>query len=92
MEQRQPHDPSTRARHGAASEEATSPDRGPPGVRGKRPWLPSAGGALLVVGLVIAVSVLVNPLLGRYIHWRRIDFGAPAVFLGLTLALRRRWV
>jgi len=89
MEQRQPHDHSTRASDRMAGEEATSPYQGPPS---KRPWLPSTVGALLVVGLVIAISVLVNPLLGRYIHWRRIDFGAPVVFLGLTLALRRRWV
>ena len=89
MEQRQPHDHSTRATYGTAGEEATSPYQGPPN---QRPWLPSTVGALLVVGLVIVISVLVNPLLGRYIHWRRIDFGAPVVFLGLTLALRRRWV
>jgi len=92
MEQRQPQDHSTRDSYGVAREEAKSPDPSPPRVGGKRPWLPSTVGALLVVGLVIVISVLVNPLLGRYTHWRRIDFGAPVVFLGLTLALRRRWV
>lgn len=89
MKHRQPHDPNVQPRSGVPAEKAMLPDSGP---RGKRPWLPSTGGALLMVALLIAISVLVNPLLGRYIHWQRIDFGAPVVFLGLTLALRRRWV
>ncbi|MEJ2290400.1 MAG: hypothetical protein P8Y13_00840 [Deinococcales bacterium] len=45
-----------------------------------------------MVGSLIVVSVLVNPMLGRYLHWRRVDIGAPIVFIGLALALRHRWV
>ncbi|HKI59374.1 MAG TPA: hypothetical protein VKA00_09180 [Trueperaceae bacterium] len=61
-------------------------------TRDLRPWLRSAGSSLLIVALLIAASALLNPMLGRYVHWRRIDIGAPLVFVGLALALRRRWI
>lgn len=61
-------------------------------ARNPRPWLRAGGGALLIVALVIAASAVFNPLLGRYVHWRRIDIGAPLAFVGLALAFRRRWI
>jgi hypothetical protein len=41
---------------------------------------------------LIAASALVNPMLGRYVHWRRVDIGAPLLFIGLALAFRHRWI
>lgn len=92
MGHHQPHDPSDHrspasTQHGAS--QAQSKEQHASEVR---PWLTSAGASLLIVGVIIAASVLINPLLGRYIHWRRIDLGAPVLFLGFAAALRRRWL
>lgn len=57
-----------------------------------RPWLQVAVWSLVAVAVLVAGSALINPLLGRYIHWRRIDVGAPIAYLVLALALRKRWV
>ena len=92
MKHQKLHDHDIQATYRDSAKEATSPELHPRQAPTLRPWLLSTGGALLMVGLLVAISVLVNPLLGRYIHWRRIDLGAPVVFLGLALALRRRWV
>ncbi|HKI58325.1 MAG TPA: hypothetical protein VKA00_03775 [Trueperaceae bacterium] len=92
MKHRRPYDHSIQPDHGVAGEDATTAELGPTKPRGKRHWLPPTGGAFLMVGLLIAITILVNPLLGRYIHWRRIDMGAPVLFLGFVAALRHRWL
>ena len=39
----------------------------------KRSWLFSLGLALTIVGVGVALSAVVNPLLGRYVHWDSTD-------------------
>lgn len=58
----------------------------------RRGWLASIVLAVGLVSVLILVSVTVNPLLGRAVHWRRIDLGAPAAALALVLAFRSRWL
>ena len=58
----------------------------------KRSWLISAVTALIFVGVGVALSALVNPLLGRYVHWDWMAVVAPTLLVLLTIALRRRWV
>ena len=58
----------------------------------KRGWLTSLGTALAIVGVGVALSAVVNPLLGRYVHWDWMAAVAPTALVLLTIALRRRWV
>lgn len=58
----------------------------------QRSWPWSIVVATLVVAALIILSALVNPLLGRYVHWDRIFIGGPVALLGLSVALRRRWL
>ncbi len=58
----------------------------------KRSWLISLGLALAIVGVGVAFSAGVNPLLGRYVHWDWMAGVAPAALALLTLAIHRRWV
>lgn len=71
-----------------------APDQAAPVRNGAepRPWLLAAAWSLIAVAVLVAGSALVNPLLGRYVHWGRIEVGAPIAYLVLALALRRRWV
>ena len=68
------------------------PRRGKRRRSSTRSWGYSLGYAALVVGAGIVLSVTVNPLLGRSIHWDWMAYLAPTLFAVLTLALRRRWV
>ncbi|MBI4312857.1 MAG: hypothetical protein HY681_13925 [Chloroflexi bacterium] len=59
---------------------------------GKRSWAASLSWATLLVAVAIGLSVTINPLLGRRVHW---DWTLPlalALFAVLSLALRRRWM
>ena len=58
----------------------------------KRSWLISLVLALLIVGVGVTLSAVVNPLLGRYVHWDWMAGAAPAALALLTLAIHRRWV
>ena len=58
----------------------------------QRPWTWSIAVATLVVAALIILSALVNPLLGRYVHWDRIFIGGPVALLVLSMGLRRRWL
>ena len=58
----------------------------------KRSWLFSLGLALTIVGVGVALSAVVNPLLGRYVHWDWMAGVAPMALVLLTLAIHRRWV
>ncbi len=64
----------------------------PEGTRTPRSWLASAGLSIAVVAVMVVASVFLNPLLGRVVHWRRIDIGAPIATLVFALAFRRRWL
>jgi hypothetical protein len=67
---------------GAYSGEATA----------RRGWMASLvlAGAIVAVG--IGLSAVINPLLGRYVHWDWVAVLAPTLLIALTIALRRRWV
>ena len=58
----------------------------------KRGWLVSLAWAGALVGGVIVLSAVVNPLFGRYVHWDWMAVLAPTLFVVLTLAFRWRWV
>ena len=58
----------------------------------KRGWPAALAWAGVSVGSVIILSAVVNPLFGRFVHWDWMAGLAPALFVLLTLALRRRWV
>ena len=67
-------------------------DEGGPKPRVKRPWERSLVIALAVVGGSVTLSVVVNPLLGRTIHWDWTAALAVTLLVGLTMGLRNRWV
>ena len=46
----------------------------------------------MVVGASIAVSAVVNPLFGRYVHWDWMAGLAPTLYVIAVIAVRRRWV
>lgn len=58
----------------------------------KRSWPISLGSATALVVILVALSAVVNPLFGRYVHWDWMAVLAPTLLVLLTLALRRRWV
>jgi hypothetical protein len=58
----------------------------------RRSWLFSVLSALGLVGLIVLLAVVVNPMFGRYIHWDRVAVGAPVAVVVVAVALRRRWV
>ena len=57
-----------------------------------RNWPQTALLAAIAVGLTLAVSATVNPLLGRSIHWDWVAGIAPVSFGALVYIFRRRWV
>ena len=60
--------------------------------RPKRTWPLSLAVALSIVGVGIVLSAVVNPMLGRYVHWDWMAGVAPAATILLTIAIRRRWI
>ena len=57
----------------------------------KRSWAWSVAASVVVVGVGIAISATVNPLFDRAVHWDWMAVLAPALLVGLTVALRNRW-
>lgn len=58
----------------------------------RRGWGLSLGLAVVIVSIGIGLSAVINPLLGRYVHWDWVSGLAPTLFVVLSIALRRRWV
>ncbi|MDA0988305.1 MAG: hypothetical protein O2783_04090 [Chloroflexi bacterium] len=58
----------------------------------RRGWAVSLGLAAVIVSIGIGLSAVINPLLGRYVHWDWVAGLASALFVALTIALRRRWL
>ena len=65
---------------------------GGPGAAQKRTWRSAVLTSAALVVLAIAASALVNPLLGRVVHWNIVAVLMPAMFILFTLALRKRWM
>ena len=57
-----------------------------------RGWLVSVFWAALIIGIGIALSAIINPILGRSVHWDWMAGLAPTLFVVLTLAIRWRRV
>jgi hypothetical protein len=57
-----------------------------------RGWGASLGLAAVIVGIGIGLSAVINPLVGRYVHWDWVAVLAPILLITLAIALRRRWV
>ena len=64
-------------------------DREAPARRG---WGVSPGWPVVFVGTGIGLSAVINPLLGRYVHWDWMAVLAPTLLVILAIALRRRWI
>ncbi len=63
-----------------------------PGIARKRTWRTAVLTSAALVALATAASALINPLLGRVVHWNIVAVLMPAMFICVTLALRKRWV
>ena len=57
-----------------------------------RSWPFSVGLSVGVIAVGVVLSATVNPLFGRAVHWDWMAVLVPVLLIGLTLALRRRWV
>ena len=57
-----------------------------------RSWQVSLLWAAVIVSIGIVASATINPLFGRFVHWDWMAVVAPAGFIALTLAFRKRWV
>ena len=57
-----------------------------------RGWLLSAVAAAALVTVGVTLSAIINPMLGRYVHWDWMAGIAPTIFILALLSLRRRWV
>lgn len=58
----------------------------------RRGWGASLGLAVVFVATVIGLSAVLNPLLGRHVHWDWVAGLAPMLLFILAIALRRRWL
>ncbi len=58
----------------------------------ERGWLVSIFWAALIIGIGIVLSAIINPLLGRFVHWDWMAGIAPVSFALFAWALRHRWV
>ena len=64
----------------------------PDPIWGLRPWWVSIATAVLALAAIVALSAVVNPLLGRSIHGNRVAVGAPVALVLASIAVRRRWL
>lgn len=61
-------------------------------VENKRGWPLSLTWAAIIVGIAVTISAVVNPVLGRFVHWDWMAVLAPLLFALFAVAIRRRWV
>ena len=62
------------------------------GERISRSWARSLGIALGIVIVATVASALINPLLGRVVHWEIMAVLMPALFALFAVLLRKGWV
>lgn len=58
----------------------------------ERGWLVSVFWAAILIGIGIALSTIINPLMDRSVHWDWMAGIAPVSFALFAWALRHRWV
>ena len=66
---------------------AGSAERGPDRTRGRAVAL-----AFALVAVATLASVVINPLLGRIVHWNIMAVLMPALFVGFAVLLKKRLV
>ena len=57
-----------------------------------RTWGRAAALAFALVAIAILASVVINPLLGRVVHWNIMAVLMPALFVAFTVLLKKRLV
>ena len=60
--------------------------------KGPRSWALSLAWGAVLVGIGVGLSASINPAFGRSVHWDWMAGLAPTLLVGITLALRRRWL
>ena len=58
----------------------------------ERTWARAALIALAFVAIATLASAVVNPLLGRVVHWNIMAVLMPSLLIAFTLLLKKRWV
>ena len=57
-----------------------------------RTWARAVALASSLVVVATLASVLINPLLGRIVHWNIMAVLMPVLFVGFAVLLKKRWV
>lgn len=58
----------------------------------ERRWGEAVLWAAVIVALATAASALINPLIGRTVHWNIVAVLMPALFVLFAVLLKKRWV
>jgi len=57
-----------------------------------RKWTEAILSAAVLVVIATAASALINPLLGRTMHWNIVAVLMPSLFVLFALLFKKRWV
>ncbi len=57
-----------------------------------RTWTEALKWAVLIVVAATIASAVVNPLIGRTVHWNIMAVLMPALFIAFTFLFKKRWV
>ena len=57
-----------------------------------RTWNSAILAAAIVVAVATLASALINPVLGRVVHWNIIAVLMPSMFVLFAVAIKNRWV
>jgi 4-hydroxybenzoate polyprenyltransferase len=60
--------------------------------KGDRKWVEAILSAAVLVVIATAASALINPLLGRTVHWNIVAVLMPSLFIVFALLFKKRWV
>jgi hypothetical protein len=58
----------------------------------ERRWGEAVLWAAVIVALATAASALINPLIGRTVHWNIVAVLMPTLFVLFAVLLKKRWV
>ena len=56
-----------------------------------RTWSSAILAAAAVVAIATVASALINPVLGRVVHWNIVVVLMPSLFVLFAVAIKRRW-
>jgi hypothetical protein len=57
-----------------------------------RSWVEAIVSAAVLVVIATAASALINPVLGRAVHWNIVAVLMPSLFVLFALLFKKRWV